>query len=585
MKRVKVMLVATGMVFSGFGLGGGYAKEGDQAAEAKTEATAEEEPRGLRKLLKRGGSKGKTAGPDGVDERITLTPVTDGSLDWKYRPVLRHHNIAGASEISSIVQIPDWVPLEKREDPTAKYYIYHSNHGSADITMDWAASMEDLCAGRTTRVIPVPLDTTILEADPDKPGHRRRVPATIGLRGAIDLKPLSVGHISAPDVTVDHENKRFVMHFHGDDKGQFMDLVPDIIADAEKSIRMVGHHMAFAATSPYGRNFNPPTVNGIPGGGIEGYGPVLTTGETAYGGRQRMVVMGYRYGKRFEQHGRYYTLAREGILSRAPLENPYDPAANGHTLSDNYWPRENQFELGSVSYNDHSAVTDFMKGKGVIIADELKLIAHPNRTSDAYPRGDINHIANKKVGESHLEIFVVSKGGDWPDVTRVVLDITSEDWKDWNLEHDENGVIFDVAVDHASLFQEYSKKPNGFTLHPEEVIPPVSNPSIFIDNEGMPDEKRYITFSYVRSAKEKSLHVQGQDYGHLHGIAELVPIGDNRAGSKQSATVDIDGFSNVGKFVFRMGPLNARSLHLASSGDLNLDEWRSSQIETIRMKE
>lgn len=242
-----------------------------------------------------------------------------------------------------------------------------------------------------------------------------------------------------------------------------------------------------------------------------------------------MVIMGYRYGKHFRQHGRYYTMGREGRISRAPETNPFNPAANGHTSNESYWPVESSKD--KTSHNQNCAVQDWMKGgSGVVIAEHLKLQNHPkNPHPGTRPHGDINHVAINRINETHFEIFVISKGSDsnlrgagkedripvWQGIYRLVLDATSEDWKDWHLEHDENGVIFDVAVDDKTLFSEYNAK-HGTDIALSDKSS-LANPSIFIDNEGTPKEQRYLTFSYVGTGRTKG----GETPGHAHGIVRL----------------------------------------------------------------
>jgi len=532
MRKAVIMLAAVGILLSGLCLEIAHAKKGEAKKKRGAGNAVKEESRDrTRKKVSKGRSSGSVAGANGVDSRIRLTPVTDGSCDWKYRPVLLNADIAGPSEISCIIRIPDWVPAAKREDPAAKYYIYHSNHGGGSISMNWAKSMEDLVAGNLPEVKPIAIESsTLLPPDGKKKtvGNWVRKAMTIELRGAMDLKPLHIGHISAPDVYIDHKQKRFVMLFHGFDKGQFLDLPADEI-EAAGGLNGIGRHMHFAATSPYARNYNPSRVNGIECGGHKGYGPIMSVDGYHSDKRKRMVIMGYRYGKHFQQHGRFYTMGREGRLSRAPETNPFNPAANGHTTNESYWPAETAKE--ATSYNRLCAVQDWVKGgEGVIMAEHLKLQNHrKNPHPGTRPAGDINHVAINRINDTHFEIFVISKGSQsnlrgtdkddgkpvWQDIYRLVLDATSKDWKDWHLEHDENGVIFDVAVDHKALFKEYNAK-HGASIALSNKSS-LANPSVFIDNQGKANEKRYLTFSYAGTGKTRD----GEPVGHAHGIIRL----------------------------------------------------------------
>ncbi len=536
MSRAAIMLAAAGIFLSGICLKPADARKEKTKKKARAEEGAKEETQRRKRRKSAGTQSGPAAGPEGVDSRITLTPVTDGSCDWKYKPVLLNPDIVGPSEISCIIQIPDWVPADKREDPSARYYIYHSNHGGGSILMNWAESMEDLVAGHLPKVQPITIESsTLLPPDGKRAavGGWIRTPMTLELEGAMHLKPLHIGHISAPDIYIDHGNKRFVLFFHGFDKGQFLDL-PAAEIEAAGGLNGIGRHMHFAATSPYARNFNAARVNGIECGGHEGYGPICSVDGYHSDRRKRMVVWGYRYGKHFTQHGRFYTMGREGRLSRAPETNPFNPAANGHTANDYSWMPETSPD--ATSYNRLCAVQDWMKaGEGVVMAERLKLQNHPkNPHPGTRPAGDINHVAINRINDTHFEIFVISKGSQsnlrgtdkddgrpvWQDIYRVVLDATSKDWKDWHLEHDENGVIFDVVVDHKILFEEYNATHGtSIALNPGGSL---ANPSVFIDNKATPKETRYLTFSYAGTGKTKD----GESIGHAHGIIRLDPVAE-----------------------------------------------------------
>ena len=161
MRKTILALVAM-VVFSGLCPGDACAqtekKQADDQAEkiapTQEEKANKEEPKNKTKKKSKGkGEKpGPVAGANGVDSRIKLTPVTDGSLDWKYKPTLANLNLLRPSERLHILQIPDWVPVDKREDPEAKYYLYHSNHGGGSIKMHWAKSIEEIVSGNVRSV-------------------------------------------------------------------------------------------------------------------------------------------------------------------------------------------------------------------------------------------------------------------------------------------------------------------------------------------------------------------------------------------------------------------------------------------------
>ena len=87
--KTLMMLLAMGTLVSGH-WGTETRAEKVKRGNGAEEVTAKgdtEETKG-RKAKRKAKSVGSVAGPDGVDGRITLTPVTDGSCDWKYKPVL-----------------------------------------------------------------------------------------------------------------------------------------------------------------------------------------------------------------------------------------------------------------------------------------------------------------------------------------------------------------------------------------------------------------------------------------------------------------------------------------------------------------
>jgi hypothetical protein len=57
-----------------------------------------------------------------------------------------------------------------------------------------------------------------------------------------------------------------------------------------------------------------------------------------------------------------------------------------------------------------------------------------------------------------------------------------------HLEHDENGVIFDVVVDRNLIFNAYNAAHGAeISVHKKSAL---ANPTLFIDNEGTERERR-----------------------------------------------------------------------------------------------
>jgi hypothetical protein len=107
-------------------------------------------------------------------------------------------NINGAS----VIRVPDWIPAERRADPSAVYYLYFADHEGAYIRLAWAAQI----AGPWSL-------------------HGSGAAIPVGARGVLDLGPnlaiplanglAIVDHIASPDVHVDDDGQRIIMYFHG----------------------------------------------------------------------------------------------------------------------------------------------------------------------------------------------------------------------------------------------------------------------------------------------------------------------------------------------------------------------------------
>jgi len=102
----------------------------------------------------------------------------------------------------SVIRVPDWIPAERRTDPSAVYYLYFADHEGAYIRLAWAAEI----AGPWSL-------------------HGSGAAVPVGARGVLDLGPnlaiplanglAIVDHIASPDVHVDDDGQRIVLYFHG----------------------------------------------------------------------------------------------------------------------------------------------------------------------------------------------------------------------------------------------------------------------------------------------------------------------------------------------------------------------------------
>ena len=107
-----------------------------------------------------------------------------------------------------VIRLPEWLPIEKRVHPTAKYYLYFGHHHGAYIRMAWAENLN----GKWTLYN---ADSTVL---PLKRG-------VLGLYNKKNGKNITPGnnieissHIASPVVLIDNIKKQFILFFHGQTK-------------------------------------------------------------------------------------------------------------------------------------------------------------------------------------------------------------------------------------------------------------------------------------------------------------------------------------------------------------------------------
>ncbi len=199
-------------------------------------------------------------------------------------------NINGAS----ILRLPEWLPNEKRADPSAKYYLYFSHHRGRYIRLAWAASLEG--------------PWTLYGSGKD---------IAVGERGVLDMgadrkirlsKELQIlDHIASPDVHVDEEKKLFRMYVHGVGNLKTPEPLPDWVKNTGLKQRN------YVAESADGLDFN------------DGLLP---------------VCLGHFYFKVFEAHGRKHAFTNRAVMHRAPEgQDPLLPPEGTDLLQD-YWAWE-----------------------------------------------------------------------------------------------------------------------------------------------------------------------------------------------------------------------------------------------------
>ncbi len=168
-------------------------------------------------------------------------PIIDDA--WRAR-----YGIVSTSDAGPcVIRVPDWIPGHEKAHPTARYYLYYSDHHGSQIQLAWAASI----AGEWH---PFNVGSATDRAWGKQGNYSgARTPGIGVLDRAQHDGPYSKDNPDAlfnkkihfVDVFVDDVNRRVVMYFHG--------------------IKGGGNTVA---TSKYGLNFNMPEYGGEQGHGM-----------------------------------------------------------------------------------------------------------------------------------------------------------------------------------------------------------------------------------------------------------------------------------------------------------------------------
>ncbi|MEM9345945.1 MAG: hypothetical protein AAGB26_04925 [Planctomycetota bacterium] len=269
--------------------------------------------------------------------RIDGQPDTEG-LDPLVQESIRFHNrdkkivpmtSVGFGMHPSLIRVPDWVPASERPHPSAKYYLYSAGHSGKSIHMAWSDSL----TGKWQRWNPLGSDehdgrawgvegnntgaqtrgrgVVDLDIGPVAPPVTEPNGRTVNPGHYIDLGDVELeGHISSPEVIVDHHNKRFILWMHGHYRSEFN---PGQVGRGR-------YHSTVVGTSKYGLNFNIEEDGGEPGYGLRDL--VITGTYTRF-----LQIDAIIDGEKILQT---IGVDRSGILYMAPL---YTDAGENATLA------------------------------------------------------------------------------------------------------------------------------------------------------------------------------------------------------------------------------------------------------------
>ncbi|MAJ61836.1 MAG: hypothetical protein CBC48_19085 [bacterium TMED88] len=375
---------------------------------------------------------------------------------------------------ASVVQIPAWVPPAQRANPAAQYYLYWGEHSGSHIRLKWSSSAEGpwttfnlggFFNGRSRRGVLDPY------ADPDRD---------------------TFSHIAAPEVVVDDANQRFILYYHA--KAQ-----PETISSGGSLVPE--RHAQFAATSPFGLNFNDPDT----AGGVPGYGPIDFTLDNLI----RDTIIAPNYQRVFIHGDLYCSVSKRAVIACAedpqnPLAPPADPlstAWNVENTPNDLFLNDASIAAGGPSEGYSSPACSFTASS--------EFANHPNNpipgsriSCNGSSTGErVNHVGAKLIAEADLlAIFFYVKrdpGDRFDDLYRLFYDISDPDFQNWDVARDDNGqVIFDIYLSDEVI---RSAIPAGAS-NPVSYADPDSmgTSDHFRDTDG--SGRDYLFFSYVSQA-------------------------------------------------------------------------------------
>lgn len=389
-------------------------------------------------------------------------------------------------QFPSIIEVPDWV--ESKPDPSAKYYLYFGEHHGRHIRMKWAPSIE----GPWTAY-----DSDASNARYGVMDFRSDSYRNADLGGKEDW--IHRGHVASPDVMVDHENQVFIMNFHGaaTRSGESITL-----RNGEK---YTWRHSNFVAFSNDGLNFNDPQTGGgqpgtwgtanLPFGPLEQFLP-----NTSEGDLEVTTKIGGGYNRFIKIRGNLYVFSSGGnILRPKNSDNPWIFPESSQADDELFESQKNENAL----FRSGDEMIEFWKLNAEKTPDKRapkydghittwfassSFRDHPNNPTKDLQGGPltvpykgsgtpkVNHVAVFPIDENHVEVFIYiridsvsyyrSKGFEiveedpFRNLSRVVLDVSDDNWDNWKVAEHNGAPIYDVILTPEEVYAAV-KSANG----------------------------------------------------------------------------------------------------------------------------
>ncbi|CAN0341416.1 unnamed protein product, partial [Ectocarpus sp. 4 AP-2014] len=311
-------------------------------------------------------------------------------------------------------------------------------------------------------------------------------------RGVFDVNADSsrdtYDHASAPDVHVDDVNQQIIMYFHGENQ-------PSTTTSGGTPVPK--RHESFVATSAAGLNFNDPLL----AGGEPGHGPKSVTVDNV----TRDIWIGEDYQRAFQKDGKWFSIGKRAIMNESP--DPLDPWAplDGNEFGEAWTRERTPNDLWTNDANPGGQANYYSPAATFLASSEFA--SHPKNPipgSRVLSNGNderLNHVSVNLISPDELEVFFYVREANssapdrFDDIYRIVLDISDDDFRDWDVARDLSGqVIFDVVITDEELY-EAVETANGSGFDGDLFADPVSlgDTDIFVDADG----RKYLFMSYV----------------------------------------------------------------------------------------
>lgn len=209
--------------------------------------------------------------------------------------------------------------------------------------------------------------------------------------------------------------------------------------------------------------------------------------EVYFGDLSRTVYFFEAYAKIFTRKGEFYSIGRGGTLGRPRNQNT--PWKVDMTKN----PFNRQWEIQRKKPALHKNAVKNTKKKKYKSAISTwfassEFAKHPNNPHPGWiigkKRSRVNHVGIFKLSDTLLEVFFWVRGDNaevygiedpYRDLYRVVLDMSSSNWDEWDVSRDASGkAIFDIVCTPKGVYDAVKQAIGGGDIDGDTHADPVS---------------------------------------------------------------------------------------------------------------